>query len=559
MASTGDDGSETDSVPDEVFQRSSSAVAAGAEDDVQYAQDPRDDEDEVPEEYRQSLVEEGHSPEIERNAQHASESEYSDQDEDRENRFQGPASTWLFYTESERGLAASLDQARANDLASHLYNAHALKARVREPDASSKVQHHLGKKQWVKRNEDGTLPWHPDVNWTAWPMKPDDVPRNGERFGVPITSREDEKATYRMPVSWKPNADLEGEIQALMQKSVKEQIEKHRRHFMDTQKSLPLRIAKESSPRKRKRTLSSISNEGSSEDTGDVKPSLPLPNRNDSISEDSDENDDYEWPEMLLDDDEAAEIFQPNVRHVISKLDKLLLSLHKSTNSRGRESPISRSRSRRHRKKSRSREKSQSDPAQEGDSNDSAQDSSSSSGERPSRSRRASRTALPVPVSKPIQRNTTKSEEEQKPKRKRPLNPRDWSEVLGVASLLGWNADVVQRATARCSDLFDESMTFGQPDQPEKGEGNDEARTEQLVKEEDEEQGYGCPFETCARYAEPWPLKKTWRWREHLKRVHKYSKGEIEELESKLKSERPGDAEPGADDRGDGKGDDENA
>jgi len=41
-----------------------------------------------------------------------------------------------------------------------------------------------------------------------------------------------------------------------------------------------------------------------------------------------------------------------------------------------------------------------------------------------------------------------------------PLRPRDWSEVLGVATLMGWDSEVIQRAAKRCSVLFGEDMSF---------------------------------------------------------------------------------------------------
>lgn len=52
-------------------------------------------------------------------------------DQTRRNRFEGPPSTWLYLTEQERGLAASLDQLRNRDLSAHLFNSHVLKVRGR--------------------------------------------------------------------------------------------------------------------------------------------------------------------------------------------------------------------------------------------------------------------------------------------------------------------------------------------------------------------------------------------------------------------------------------------
>jgi len=51
-------------------------------------------------------------------------------------------------------------------------------------------------------------------------------------------------------------------------------------------------------------------------------------------------------------------------------------------------------------------------------------------------------------------------------KRKRPvlrtekLLTRDWSDVVGMAALSGWDSNVVQRASERCARLFGENMLF---------------------------------------------------------------------------------------------------
>jgi hypothetical protein len=49
----------------------------------------------------------------------------------RSNKWTGASSTWLSLTAQERGLIASLDQVRDEDLSIHLYNAYALKHRRR--------------------------------------------------------------------------------------------------------------------------------------------------------------------------------------------------------------------------------------------------------------------------------------------------------------------------------------------------------------------------------------------------------------------------------------------
>jgi hypothetical protein len=53
--------------------------------------------------------------------------------EQRPNRYKGHPSTWRGLTQQERSIAFSLDQQRNEDLAMHLYNAHALKQRAQDP------------------------------------------------------------------------------------------------------------------------------------------------------------------------------------------------------------------------------------------------------------------------------------------------------------------------------------------------------------------------------------------------------------------------------------------
>jgi hypothetical protein len=40
------------------------------------------------------------------------------------------------------------------------------------------------------------------------------------------------------------------------------------------------------------------------------------------------------------------------------------------------------------------------------------------------------------------------------------LGLRDWSDVLGMAALTGWDEQVLRRASKRCADLFGEDMLF---------------------------------------------------------------------------------------------------
>ena len=66
----------------------------------------------------------------------ADSEESDDEEPKRSNRFKGPPQTWKGYTAADRQIAESLQYFEDTDLAAHLYNAHALKRRVRKPAAA---------------------------------------------------------------------------------------------------------------------------------------------------------------------------------------------------------------------------------------------------------------------------------------------------------------------------------------------------------------------------------------------------------------------------------------
>ena len=125
---------------------------------------------------------------------------------DRPNRFLGPPQSWRHYTAPDRQLAASMDQLDAGELNVHLYNTHALKQRLRSSARShpAELKNWQSKDRWLKQGEeldilgpDGAeerelVPWK---RWSAWPLEPSEVPREGERFGRVAGDEEDEKWT----------------------------------------------------------------------------------------------------------------------------------------------------------------------------------------------------------------------------------------------------------------------------------------------------------------------------------------------------------------------------
>jgi hypothetical protein len=437
---------------------------------------------------------------------------------DRENLFHGPDSTWRAYTENERNLAASLDQLQAGDLSIHLYNVHALKARVRDPDAvvNAKPQH--SKKTWIKRNEDGSLPWYPRGVWTAWPLPSEDVPKSGERFGVPLPYQSHpQPGSYSKDEQWRPSGEMEQAVLALMLRKIKEKDPKepvnHSRAIASA--TANARSIKEESKEVDLLGIDRASDASDYESLQDGSPNLEMSLHVDQSGSLSSAN--FLRPGILEDDDEAFEMLQPEIRHILSNLDDLLDGLH-----RGRKGH-----------------------------------KASKGGRSQSRSRNASsRSTSTRPASrKSIQEDESDDLDEapdsHKPKRRNKVDPRDWSEVTNVASLVGWNHSIVERSVHRCANLFNENVDHGRltgdaiptPTVPSnKQPTNVPPRAESwdhdsfIIKDDAEAKWVYCPVATCKRKDEP--FSQVWRWREHLKRVHKYDRSGIERAEITLQSHR---------------------
>ncbi|GME64404.1 RNA polymerase I specific transcription initiation factor RRN9 [Neofusicoccum parvum] len=120
---------------------------------------------------------------IERDPDTDDEASYEHTDDESENgrpRFRGQWWTYRNHIAEERHLIESLEQLRAEDLSLHLYNAHALKRRVRSENAAASAKPWHSKAKWV--DKDMADAWVPPRSWTAWPLDPSRVPRPHERF-----------------------------------------------------------------------------------------------------------------------------------------------------------------------------------------------------------------------------------------------------------------------------------------------------------------------------------------------------------------------------------------
>ncbi|MCJ1375446.1 hypothetical protein MMC20_006682 [Loxospora ochrophaea] len=347
----------------------------------------------------------------------------------RANKYYGPPSTWRGWTAAERQLAASLDQIRARDLSIHLYNAHALKRRAR-----------LLKEE---ENQDGIerpgSQWVPPNLWTAWPMEADEVPRPRER------SIEDDVEDFgylgRLTRGGYPSEELEDVLLGTILKEAKERFLGRPLEASDLDSETGVESSfKGSNSRSRSRKRSASKD-----------PESKIEYRNRPL--------DSPRPVVMADDEQAKELLQPEIRHILSKLDDLLMALHRSRQTYCTRRPDSQSEPQTEaeelQKNSRTagsdteNRKSRSGPTLK-IRKSSPGPPSASLPRKKSRPRSSSR-ASSNPSTRPNSRSSSKS---------KTLNPRDWSDVLGTASLIGWDPVTLDNATKRCTALFNEGMTF---------------------------------------------------------------------------------------------------
>jgi hypothetical protein len=450
---------------------------------------------------------------------HSADSDQDSYEDDRENRFAGPASTWRDYTADERALVASIDQDRANDLSVHLYNAHALKARLYDRDIAVKSLPWQNKQHWIKTEEDGSVPWYPDHNWTSWPLHANDVPRKSEGFGKDPLLDDAAEGTLRMPISWRAGADLEDEVQALMLRKAKERFTARSWATAELSMPDPLRSRSASlipsSPPSAMSRRSSVASEAQS-DTSDSE--------NDATVQQ-----DFSKPELMVDEAETTRLLKPGARHILSKLDDVLMGLHLSRQYRA-PGPVATSESAPQSISQKRKRRSTTNEVPAG-LHDEEPGSHANNGDQ----------------GKPPVRDYTEH-----PSGEHALGPRDWSEVLGVASLAGWSPAVIERATKRCALLFGEHMMFRT--MPETAVGNsadtltdyhpemipDLAMSDgEDVEVEQARPGFSCPESGCAQHHRLY--EKRHMIRQHLKRVHKYDQ---EALDAYDQAFTPVDAKP---------------
>lgn len=466
---------------------------------------------------------------------------------DRPNKYQGPASTWRDWTREERLLSASLNQLRAGDLSVHLYNAHKLKQRLRTA-STSQIKPWHNKKLWI--DEQKRKEWYPNDAWTAWPLKAEDVPTAAERFGSDWNDQDEKWTITGEDVEVKPSAELEELLTAAVLRAAKERFKRREEETIvepGEVNSLEVdsaEVSGGSSPSQRDGSPESHDSDvfasGQKKKNEISHPDNPVSLKSDeeAVIQSLEQQEDVKLPVLMADDRKAQTILTPTLRSLLGRFDTMLMGLHHARQAYASKRVIVRNSNKESSgKKNASRQpgphheaitnasESSSEEAIASTSSSNVATSPSSSWSTPSReSRRSSST-----------RNTKSSP--------RAL-PRDWRDVLGVASMQGCSPAVIHRTAQRCADLFGESMSFMAlneaiagtsdlspvtyapgsnvpfPSPPERMRASTPEVTSLQPTLRLIPGSLRCPYPDCNRHDNPYPAAH--RLRQHMKKTHGY-------------------------------------
>ncbi|MCJ1342110.1 hypothetical protein MMC31_000290 [Peltigera leucophlebia] len=292
--------------------------------------------------------------------------------------------------------------------------------------------HHLKRKaKWSDDEEAWSQGWKPSRYWTAWPLAPDMVPGVDDGPG------------------WAGSDFQQPRLIRHMQQP-------------QGQELLDVLVARVlSKAKKRNKDLRRHDGEATVFET-----ELESLCKDDSAIYTEQESMNGFKPVVMRDDDIATNVLLPSVRHIMTQLDQLLMGLHYARDSYAYQSSLRPTRdpnSARPLKRGPQLKKSCRSTTSVSE-NDSVREGSS----RPNLESSRDRSRLP-PRKKPRGRIRTR------------MTQRDWGDVLGVASMTGWDSKSVSKAAYRCGTLFGEGIKFRKLEE----NGNDPIETTFLPGDSD--------------------------------------------------------------------------
>ncbi|KAF1838570.1 hypothetical protein BDW02DRAFT_391108 [Decorospora gaudefroyi] len=421
----------------------------------------------------------------------------------RPNRFLGQAQTWQRYTEADRQIAESLDQAQEEDLSAQLYNTHALKRRLRRPvEDIAPFRSWDSRDNWLKAGQEleytdafGEVQTElvPPKDWTAWPLPPDEPSGSRDRLRNRMNGYTGEWSIGG-PSTPDAGEELREELLAVFLRLAKER-------WNAREADSPATDAEDGATPSRNRSRSknaAYARSSRSTSRADVRIEDEDTEEEEHEEEDEEEGEHtseeergrtsplhaFAIPTILADDARAQRLLQPSIHSMMSKLDHVALAIlrtrvnhfgrggsadsSQSEFTSGAESsgPASRSSSRARSKSATSREPSrpasrarsvqvgrtakEGKEAMEGEAKLSSSESSDSdTSEHASRPRKRRRSSSDLSDSGASTRDGLLRD-----------GLLDWSEVLGLAAVQGWDKGAIARTAQRCATLFGESMSF---------------------------------------------------------------------------------------------------
>ncbi|RMZ80587.1 hypothetical protein DV738_g2713, partial [Chaetothyriales sp. CBS 135597] len=406
----------------------------------------------------------------------AQDSDYSGGEETRytrPNRWYGADSTWLSWTEDDRLVAQSLDRVRSQDLSIHLYNAYALNADAnlsqRSRRAHSKGKTPIRPNQTVQDNHSRVL--SPPPGWTAWPLPPEQVPRE------PLLPQNSRDSLHRSQDDYRLSAPLEECIIATTTRIARRRwnartslpefstkrnwgIKAEEAAVVDPSVDADIPQANDDGDSTAESDLREIgvSGPGSSESESADEPMFTSQAYDLALDLDEEVKDDKDLtgevnssgdqrPVPIADDEKARALLLPGTRHILSKIDDLLMGLHQARQTYAtvplrRKLPLR---------------------LQEADLSEDPASIEASSDANHGRGRKRKRREQSVSIATNVSARSRSSDSGSGKERKdrwRTLQPRGWSDVVGMAALTGWNPAVIERASQRCASLFGQNMLF---------------------------------------------------------------------------------------------------
>ncbi|KAJ5543253.1 hypothetical protein N7535_005683 [Penicillium sp. DV-2018c] len=345
---------------------------------------------------------------------------------ERPNLFDGHSVSWRRYNADEIGAYDAIITKRSRDLAAHLYNAHVLRRRTRGIPRE-------------KLEADPRLTLTVRKRWAAWPVHAAKVPRLDEI----LEERWNTSETLKAPPDPRPSAGLEDCIAAVMLKESKERFQVREWNYEEIEEDPEQKI---------------IDGDDIMEDEVDKK-------------EDEDEepvDTRFLEPIVQLDDDASLRQLRPLVRNVISQLDRLLYGLHCAMKGRkyeegesgGEQSSDSEDgEDDNHESRKQSRSRSRGRRQARGDTQERATSFRSTSANTSTGPETDDEGLRGISQGRGRSRNSATGHDSNHYLKGR-LKLRDWSEVMGLASMLGLPTVAVMRASKRCADLFGEDLEF---------------------------------------------------------------------------------------------------